>query len=306
MSRPRSRRAATRGSRASTRPQRREVAGAQRVDELRATRAFSRHDVARDRVVGDLRRASRRAVSARRVAPAAASHAARRSAYALCCERARQPAVHDDDARPIAGARPARPSSVRQSSSSAWPARPNTDAIWSMTPHGTPDRERARPPARRARASPRVERQAARRRRSDARERDLERRARRESRTDRHRRRDRGVEADGRARRARGEQRRDDRVDPTARRARSCGARERRREVERTHADVPVGAGAERDEHLAVDRDRQAEAVLVVGVVADQVDAPGARTNVTPPPSRRRSRSVRASIKVATVPRRSL
>src|SRR3954471_2549042 len=46
-------------------------------------------------------------------------------------------------------------------------------------------------------------------------------------------------------------------------------------EVERLGLDRPLGAGGRLDRDAGGDRERQAEAVVVVGVLADQVDAPG-------------------------------
>ena len=43
------------------------------------------------------------------------------------------------------------------------------------------------------------------------------------------------------------------------------------RELTRRGAHPPAGVGCDRDAHGAVDRHRQAEAVLVVGVVPDEV-----------------------------------
>ena len=43
--------------------------------------------------------------------------------------------------------------------------------------------------------------------------------------------------------------------------------------VERVHHDARIDAAAQRDRDLAVDGHRQHEAVVVVGVLADQVDA---------------------------------
>ena len=47
-------------------------------------------------------------------------------------------------------------------------------------------------------------------------------------------------------------------------------------EVERARLDPVPGQRLRRDRHAAVDRERQREAVVVVGVLADQVHAAGA------------------------------
>ena len=98
------------------------------------------------------------------------------------------------------------------------------------------------------------------------RERNLERRARRESRSDRHGRGDRGVETGRRAAAARegGEHRVDHRSN-----CRRVG------QVDRIDDDAPVDTRPERDDHVPIDRDGQAQPVLVVGVIADEVDTSG-------------------------------
>ena len=175
------------------------------------------HDVARDRVVGDLRRASRRASVGTPRRAAAASHAARRCAYALAARRRGEPAVHDDDGD---RRRAAGPASIVERA-----------AVEQQRVTRPPEHRRhlvhdaARHAGRGCSASCASEREVAARRAATSatcgsreRDRDLERRARREARADRHRRRDRGVEADAdaaaprapRARRDRAAQRADD------------------------------------------------------------------------------------------------
>ena len=41
------------------------------------------------------------------------------------------------------------------------------------------------------------------------------------------------------------------------------------------HHDSPVITSANREPHFAIDRHRQDESVVIVGVIADQVHAPG-------------------------------
>ena len=99
-------------------------------------------------------------------------------------ERARHAGVHDEHARARRAAGACSISSVRQSISSACPARPYTDAIWSWMPHGTPVATCSARCAASAR-SRRREREAggvAQRER----DRDLERRARRQAGADRY------------------------------------------------------------------------------------------------------------------------
>ena len=178
-------------------------------------------------------------------------------------EPARQAAVHDDDRDRTRQRRPVTTVAVRQSSSSACSARPNTDAIWSMTPHGTPD---ARCSASWAASASLAGRRARSPRRAQP-------RARSRLRTPRSTR----VPS-----RSAPSTRPPHRSRPPVARARASAAttastrarrpRRARREVDRVDDDPIVGAGAERDEHVAIDRERQAQPVLVVGVVADQVD----------------------------------
>ena len=93
--------------------------------------------VAGDRVVGAPGRAWRPAAPARRSGPRrprtppAGRRTRCRRARARCRSARR-------GSRGRRGAAPARRSRRRQSSSSAWPARPYSDAIWSSSPPGTP------------------------------------------------------------------------------------------------------------------------------------------------------------------------
>ncbi len=107
---------------------------------------------------------------------------------------------------------------------------------------------------------------------------DLECCTRREPGTDRHARRDLGVEPDRTATEP-GENRehRGDGSTPFRFYAgspyRAVGRDvDRVRERGRAHEHPAVGARIERDPHVLVDRDREAESGLVVGVIADQID----------------------------------
>ena len=182
-------------------PARREVAGRERRGEGLDPRVLG-HDVAGERIVGDLldrRVAQRRDAEARGRGLARARAARRRRSSA-----SRRSSPLWITSTPTAGGIATGViASVRQSSSSACPARPPTDASWSMTPHGTPLASCSTSCAD-ERELDRVEAQRRPRSRSRSRSATVERRARRQPRADRHGRRDRGVEArrTGRAARA--------------------------------------------------------------------------------------------------------
>ena len=245
-----------------------------------ATRAFS---VTTWRAIGSSATCSivaSRSVSTPRRA-AAASHAARRSRVRARLEPALEAAVdHEDlDGRRERNRRDRERAAVEQERVTR-PAAHRRELVHHAARHAAG--ELLGFLARRARASvgSSVE---ARDRAATSASGDLERRARRQPRSDRHGRRDLGVEADrapGRGGRAPRARRR--RCDPTRGSTSAIAAepsaamlddaRERRRSARRARPSVRA---PEADAHLAVDRDRQAEARLVVGVIADQVDPSG-------------------------------
>ena len=61
---------------------------------------------------------------------------------------------------------------------------------------------------------------------------------------------------------------------------------DRAAEIERLHDHTTVGARSVRDVDLAVDRDREAEPLLVVGVIPDEVHAPGCAPHTRRRPDR--------------------
>ena len=260
-------------------PRGREVAGARARRRTRATRAFS---VTTWRAIGSSATCS--IVASRSVATpmraAAASHAARRSAYALVFEPALEPAVDHERPRPTPGAGPAsiveRAAVEQQRVAGAaahrrelvhHPARHAARELLDLL-RGERERRsgRARAPATVAAAIASATANAA----LDDRPEPI------------------GTvdviaasKPDRRAavRREHVEHRRDG-ASPrrsTGARGRAVGRqldRRRRGRAERT-TTRPSVAGRKPITHVAVDRDRQAEPVLVVGVVADEVDPPG-------------------------------